>query len=41
MICKKKVRFSSSPRANVRHHRPPGAARVQPIENKTARLGYG
>ena len=53
MICMKKVRISSSPRVNVRQQRPPCTARVQssflgllegivqPIENKTARLGYG
>ena len=33
MICMKIVRFSSSPRANVKRHRPPGSARVQACGN--------
>ena len=30
MICMKKVRFSSRPRAKVRRQGPPGSARAQP-----------
>ena len=30
MICMKKLRFSSRPRAKVRHQGPPGSARAQP-----------
>ena len=30
MICMKDLRFSSYPRAKVRHQRPPASARAQP-----------
>ena len=32
MICKIKLRFSSHPRAKVRHQVPPGFARAQPCD---------
>ena len=33
MICMKKVRFSSHPRAKVRCQGPPGSARAQPCND--------
>ena len=33
MICMKKVRFSSHPRAKVRRQGPPGSARAQPCND--------
>ena len=36
MICMKKVRFSSHPRAKVRCQGPPGSARAQPCNDGRA-----
>ena len=40
MSCMKKLRFSSRPRAKVRHQGPPGSARAQPCFNDGEIVGH-